>query len=130
MTDPPDHTLLDALLDSWDRNNRILAGLLRLTPPDALDIRPLASSPSIGELFAHMHFVRLVFVSEDAAEFGRPLPAGEWAVERDVDRLLEMLQHLIWHEGYIIARSSSRSSWRAGRWRTTTPGRSRGTCGC
>ena len=99
MTDPPDHTLpealldalLEALLDSWDRNNRILVGLLRLVPSDALDIRPVGDSPSIGELFAHVHFVRLVFVLEDAPEFARPLPDGEWTVERDVDRLVEML---------------------------------------
>ena len=88
MSDP---TLLDALLDSWDRNNRILVNLLQLTPLDALDIRPVADSPTIKELFAHMHFVRLVFVLEDAPEFARPLPDEEWRVKSDISRLIEML---------------------------------------
>jgi hypothetical protein len=42
---------MEALLDSWDRNN--------------------------PQLFMHIHYVRLVFVVEDAPEFANPLPAGE-----------------------------------------------------
>lgn len=32
--------LLDALLDSWDRNNTILVNLLRVLPEGGLDVRP------------------------------------------------------------------------------------------
>ena len=120
--------MIEALLDSWDRNNTILINLLRAIPEDAIEL----GSPSIVEMFTHMHYVRLVFVEEDAPEFARPLPKEEWAVERDRGRLAEMLnesakavrdavrgrleagrqmdchydhpilmlQHLIWHEGY------------------------------
>ncbi len=88
MSDP---TLLDALLDSWDRNNRILVNLLQLVPLDALDIRPAVDSTTIKGLFTHLHFVRLVFVLEDAPECARPLPDEEWRVECDVPQLIEML---------------------------------------
>ncbi|HTP86461.1 MAG TPA: hypothetical protein VMJ34_05930, partial [Bryobacteraceae bacterium] len=71
-------TLLDALLDSWDRNNRILVNLLGAVPEDVMDLRPLEGSPSIAELFGHIHYVRLVFVQEDAPEFARPMQKEEW----------------------------------------------------
>ena len=84
--------LLAALLDSWDRNNTILVNLLRALPDGALDLRPTASSPSIGGLFAHIHYVRLVFVAEDVPECNTPLPEGEWRMERDRDRIAQRLQ--------------------------------------
>jgi uncharacterized damage-inducible protein DinB len=83
--------MLDALLDSWDRNNIITVNLLRAVPPDAIDLTPADGSPSIAQLFAHMHYVRLIFIFEDAPEFALGLPKAEWAVERDRDRLAQML---------------------------------------
>jgi uncharacterized damage-inducible protein DinB len=91
MSEAPDHRLLEALLDSWDRNNTILVNLLRALPEAALESRPMEGSPSIAQLFTHIHYVRLVFVSEDAPEFARNLPEEEWAVERDPGRLAQML---------------------------------------
>ena len=87
----PDRRLLEALLDSWDRNNTILVNLLRALPEAVWDFRPAAGSPSVGELFTHIHYCRLVFVQEDAPEFARPLPEKEWAAERDRGRLARML---------------------------------------
>ncbi len=113
MSRTQDQSLLDALLDSWDRNNTILLNLLRALP-------------------THTHFVRLVFISEDAPEFARDLPEEEWRDERDPGRIAQMLddsakavrdavksrveagqdmnlhydhpilllQHMLWHEGY------------------------------
>jgi uncharacterized damage-inducible protein DinB len=83
--------VLHALLDSWDRNNTIVTNLLRLVPDEAMDIRPIDASPSIAQLFIHIHYCRLVFVLEDAPEFARPMPKAEWAAERDRDRLTKML---------------------------------------
>ena len=83
--------VLDALLDSWDRNNVITTNLLRLVPPDAMELSPADGSPSIVKLFTHMHYVRLVLVLEDAPELARPMPKEEWATERDRDRLAAML---------------------------------------
>lgn len=119
-------TLLDALLDSWDRNNTILVNLFRALPQDALEIRPMADSPSVGELFSHIHYVRLVFVEEDAPECAGTLPRSEWVAEPDRARMTQLLNdsakavrdavkgrlesgramdrhydhHMLWHEGY------------------------------
>jgi uncharacterized damage-inducible protein DinB len=91
MSDAPDQGLLEPLLDSWDRNNTILLNLLRALPAGGLDLRAMGGSPSIAQLFTHIHYVRLVFVFEDAPEFSRNLPEDEWVVERDPDRLVQML---------------------------------------
>ena len=91
MSTAPDQNLLEALLDSWDRNNKILVNLLRAIPENALDVRAMEGSPSIAQLFAHIHYVRLVFVSEDAPEVPVSLPEEEWAVERDPARMAQML---------------------------------------
>jgi uncharacterized damage-inducible protein DinB len=90
MLNAPDH-LLEALLDSWDRNNAILLNLLRALPEGGLEARAIESGPSIAELFTHIHYVRLVFVFEDAPEFARQVPEDEWVVERDRDRIAQML---------------------------------------
>ena len=91
MSDEPDQRLLEALLDSWDRNNTILLNLLRALPEGGLEARAMEDSPCIAELFTHIHFVRLVFVFEDAPEFARDLPKEEWVVERDRSRIAQML---------------------------------------
>ena len=51
----------------------------------------MEGGPSIAELFAHIHYVRLVVVFEDAPEFAREMPKEEWATERDPDRLSRLL---------------------------------------
>ena len=86
-----DQSVLGALLDSWDRNNRILVNLLRAVPEGGLEVRAMEGSPTVAELFAHIHYVRLVFVSEDAPEFARELPNEEWVAERDPACIAQML---------------------------------------
>jgi len=90
MLNPRDE-LFDAILDSWDRNNTILINLLRLVPAELMDVRGTATSHTLGELFTHMHYCRLVFVFEDAPEIVPIEPKGEWSVERDRDRLVQKL---------------------------------------
>jgi uncharacterized damage-inducible protein DinB len=85
--------LLEGLLDSWDRNNRILVNLLRSIPEDRLRTKAMDGGPSIAELFTHIHYVRLVFVAEDAPEFAEPLPNQEWQAEICRDRMADMLNH-------------------------------------
>lgn len=80
-------------MDSWDRNNTILLNLLRALPNGGLETRAMAGSPSVAQLFTHIHFVRLVFVLEDAPEFAAALPEEEWLVERDPARIAYMLNH-------------------------------------
>jgi uncharacterized damage-inducible protein DinB len=90
-----DQSLLEAVLDSWDRNNKILVNLLGMVPEGGLNARATESSPSVTQMFNHIHHVRLVFLEEDAPEFARKLPGKEsadgWAAEQDRGRLAEML---------------------------------------
>jgi uncharacterized damage-inducible protein DinB len=86
-----DSTLLDAILDSWDRNNTIVVNLLGALPSEALEVRATSDSPTVAQLFAHIHYVRLVFIQEDAPESARELPADEWAAPTDKRRLAELL---------------------------------------
>jgi uncharacterized damage-inducible protein DinB len=91
MSEASDQSLLEVLLDSWDRNNTILLNLLGILPKGGLEIRAMESTPSTAQLFTHIHYVRLVFVDEDAPEFATKLPVEEWATERDRDRIAQML---------------------------------------
>jgi len=83
--------LLDQVLDSWERNNTILVNLVRAVPEGGMDARAAEGSPSVAQMFMHMHYVRLVFVLEDAPEFAKPVPEGEWSAERDYGRITQML---------------------------------------
>jgi uncharacterized damage-inducible protein DinB len=91
MLNAANQHLLEVLLDSWDRNNTILTNFLCALPESALEASASDGSPSIAELFTHLHYVRLVFVLEDAPEFARKMPEGEWMAERDRGRIKEML---------------------------------------
>ena len=106
MRDP----LLDAVLDSWDRNNTILVNLLRALPDDSLDCCAAPGSPTVGQLFMHVHYVRLVFVAEDAPEFATPLPDDEWTTERDRDRMAAML-----NESAAVVRDAVAARLQSGR---------------
>lgn len=88
MTEAHDPSLLKALLDSWDRSNTILVNLLRALPEGGLET---GGPRSISQLFKHIHYVRLAFVSEDVPEFAIDLPVEEWQNERDPGRIAEML---------------------------------------
>lgn len=92
MPNAPEQGLLEALLDSWDRNNTILLNLLHALPEGGLEARAIEASPSVAELFTHIHFVRLVFVYEDAPEFVRSLPEKEWVAELRPERIANMLK--------------------------------------
>ena len=91
MPDASDQHLLEALLDSWDRNNTIVVNLLRAIPEGGLEAKAMEGSKSVAQMFTHIHYVRLVFVLEDAPEFARKMTEGEWRAERDRGRLAEML---------------------------------------
>ncbi len=83
--------LLHALLDSWDRNNTILVNLLHAIPPGGLLVSATGSGPSVAQLFTHIHYVRLVFISEDAPECAARVPEQEWVVESDAALIARML---------------------------------------
>jgi len=86
-----DQSLLETLLDSWDRNNTILVNLLRAVPEGGLEARAMDGGPTVAQLFTHMHSVRLVFISEDVPDFPVDVPEEEWVDERDRTRIEQML---------------------------------------
>jgi uncharacterized damage-inducible protein DinB len=96
MTDLLNGSLLEPLLDSWDRNNRILVNLARLVPEGGLGARATADSPTVAQMFTHIHYVRLIVITEDAPELAgelvKELPAEEWMDERDAERIARMLE--------------------------------------
>src|SRR4051794_18181155 len=92
MLSAPDQSLLEVLLDSWDRNNTILINLLRAVPNTGLETRAMQGSPSVVELFGHIHYVRLVFVAEDVPELAGDVPNKEWVAEPDRERMAQLLQ--------------------------------------
>jgi hypothetical protein len=73
----------------------MLVNLLRALPEGGLEIRAMEGSPSVAELFTHIHYVRLVFVLEDAPELARDLPGKEWVAERDPVRIAQMLNESV-----------------------------------
>ena len=91
MPDAPDQRLLEALLDSWDRNNTIMLNLLRALPEGGLEAKAMPDSPSVAQQFTHINHERLVSVFEEAPEFAIDVPAEEWMVERDRERIAQML---------------------------------------
>jgi uncharacterized damage-inducible protein DinB len=110
MPNATNQHLLQALLDSWDRNNTILVNLLRALPEGGLEARAAQDSPSIAEMFTHIHYVRLVFVFEDAPEFAGRAPDDEWAAERDPEKIERML-----NESARAVREAVAGRLRAGR---------------
>jgi uncharacterized damage-inducible protein DinB len=91
MSSASDSSLLEVLLDSWERNNTIMLNLLRSLPEGGLEVKAMASSPSVAQQFTHIHHERLVSVFEEAPEFARNVPDEEWRVEPDRDRIAQML---------------------------------------
>jgi len=83
--------LLAALLDSWDRNHTVMRNLLRAVPDERLDARAMEGSPTVAEMFTHMHHERMVTVFENAEESAGQVPAQEWSPERDATRIAKML---------------------------------------
>jgi uncharacterized damage-inducible protein DinB len=53
----------------------------------------MAGSPTVGELFAHMDYVRLIFIQEDTPEFVGEMPEKEWAPDHDRERMAQRLNH-------------------------------------
>jgi uncharacterized damage-inducible protein DinB len=91
MPDTQNQRLLEALLDSWDRNNLILLNLLHAIPAGGLEARAMEGSPAVAEMFTHLHHERMVSVFEEAPEFAGNVPEKEWEFETDPARLAQML---------------------------------------
>lgn len=84
-------SLLEALLDSWDRNNTILTNLVRALPPGAMDLRAAPDAMTIHTMLIHMHYCRLVFVEEDVPECAVPLDRAAWKATREPAAIVALL---------------------------------------
>lgn len=91
MTTPYDRSLVDALLESCDRNNTILVNMLRAVPEGGLEARAVEGSKSVAEMFLHIYGSRLFILREDAPEFAGERPKEGWRETRDPNRIAEML---------------------------------------
>ena len=117
MLNTTDQSLLEVLLDSWDRTNTVLLGLLRALPEGGLRARAMQGSPTVAQMLTHVHACRLYAVAEDEPDPGRieQLLRDSAGAVRDAvkgrvqagrgtdlhyDHPALLLQHLIWHEGY------------------------------
>lgn len=61
-------SLADQLLESWEIHARINLYLLDAVPPEALGDRSASKGRTVGEQFAHVHNVRLMWLKEAAPE--------------------------------------------------------------
>lgn len=83
--------LLDALLDCWERNHRVLMNLVGALPLGGLDARAAADSPSVSQMLMHLHHERMVSLTEEAPEFAGQVPAQEWASQSDPQQIQMLL---------------------------------------
>ena len=79
------------MLDSWDRDNVALINLARAIPAGGLDARAIAGSPTVAEMFTHMHHERMVLVLENVPDSAVVVPGKEWNHEPDGERIAAML---------------------------------------
>ncbi len=87
-------SVLEALLDSYRRNNTILLNLLHALAEEGLDAKVLEGSPSVVEQFSHIHQTRLFWLSQAAPGFAQGLAAlfcqdGENRLAERDPRLIE-----------------------------------------
>src|SRR3954470_11695150 len=60
--------LEEQILDTWRINNRINLYMLEAIEPDALSGVSLSKGRSVGQLFAHIHNVRLMWFKSSASD--------------------------------------------------------------
>ncbi len=69
----------DQLLDAWNIHNRIQLFVLDAVPPEALGAVAASKGRSVGQMFAHIHNVRLMWLEVAAPE----LMAGLAKIEKE-----------------------------------------------
>ena len=90
MSHAPD--LLQALLDSWDRNNTILVNLLSAIPKDALGTRATEEQLPVWANFLGISITcGLCLFLKTPPELAGNLPGKEWAAEPDPARMALLL---------------------------------------
>ncbi|MCX7784350.1 MAG: DinB family protein [Meiothermus sp.] len=89
--------VLEALLESYGRNNTILLNLLQALPEGGLEARALEGSPTIAEQYSHIQQARLFWLNQVAPEFATGVTqlfhkdGEDWLAERDPARIEQAL---------------------------------------
>ena len=83
--------LLEAFLNSWDKNNQILVNLLGALPAGGLEAKITATSHSVSEMFVHLYHERMVSLSEEVPELDAVVPQKEWQFESNREVIAEKL---------------------------------------
>lgn len=93
------------IADTWNINNRINLYLLDAIPPEALSGLPTSKGRNVGEQFAHIHNVRLMWL--DAAD--KDLMDGLTKIEKADALDKDLLQHSLEMSGTAIETLLNRS---------------------
>lgn len=82
----------EQLLETWAIHDRINRYLLEAIPPEALASVSASKGRSVGEHFAHVHNVRLMWLKQSAPELMTGLEKMEKEQASDKGRLLGALE--------------------------------------
>jgi uncharacterized damage-inducible protein DinB len=88
----------DQLLDTWAIANRVNLYVLDAIPPEALGIVPDSKGRSVGQMFAHIHNVRLMWLEVAAPE----LVDGLAKIEKSHYAAKDHLRHSLEASGQAI----------------------------
>jgi uncharacterized damage-inducible protein DinB len=80
------------IADTWNINNRINLYMLDAIPPEALSGLPTSKGRNVGEQFAHMHNVRLMWLDSAAKDLMDGLAKIEKSDALDKDLLKRSLE--------------------------------------
>jgi uncharacterized damage-inducible protein DinB len=106
-----DDALADQLLDTWRIHDRINRYLLAAVPAEALGAVSASKGRTVGEQFAHVHNVRLMWLKSAAPE----LLEGLEKIEKDCVGDAEVLRGALEASGQAIAELLRRSLAEGGR---------------
>ncbi len=71
--------MTEQLLDTWAIHDRINRYLLAAVPPEALRLHSASKGRSVGEQFAHIHNVRLMWLKQASPE--------RWELQEKIEKL-------------------------------------------
>ena len=92
--------MADPLVESWEIHDRINAYLLAAIPVKALTLEPTTGGRTVGQIFAHVHNVRLMWL----AAAGAAIPATVAKLDKDATFTVASLTKALSGSGREIAK--------------------------
>lgn len=99
----------DALLDSWDRQCRIVQAVAGLIDEGNRHFKPSADSLGIDGHLAHIHGTRRYFLSEVASDLAEPLPHAYADSERTRVADLDAVRACLVASGQAVREATRRA---------------------